>query len=266
MRCANIHNGRDLNICNTIQKANWAFDEFTSAKENLITLNSIPTSTTPPFVKINIGDSSGDCASGLVSLSFRKTQPKEAIVFIELLEAEITAMYGETVNRAEAHGTKTEEQKIGTSLLHERPSYPGSDCRDAKTPKCQTFTAGVISEPYDGPSSPGSAAEGPKGTLFGMSGGPPGKCLICSLVDDHPTSVCPYTLMVPSNAIISSGSDVVCPICDRYNGQGNCCKRQGHAVLKRCVICSTWGEHWSDTCLHRVAPSPRLLDSPLQTF
>lgn len=65
MRCANIHNGRDLNICNTIQKANWAFDEFTSAKENLITLNSIPTSTTPPFVKINIGDSSGDCVSGI---------------------------------------------------------------------------------------------------------------------------------------------------------------------------------------------------------
>lgn len=244
------------------------------------------------------------------------------MVLIELLEAEITAMYGETVNRAEAHGTKTEEQKIGTSLLHERPSYPGSDCREAKKPKCQTFTVGVISEPYDGPSSPGSAAEGPKGTLFGMSGGPPGtkveepnigtslhkrpsypgkhaegpkegrpkvtslyppgilfmssirltpdicrgKCLICSLVDDHPTSVCPYTLMVPSNAIISSGSDVVCPICDRYNGKGDCCKRQGHAVLKRCVICSTWGEHWSDTCLHRVAPSPRLLDSPLQTF
>lgn len=76
------------------------------------------------------------------------------MVLIELLEAEITAMYGETVNRAEAHGTKTEEQKIGTSLLHERPSYPGSDCREAKKPKCQTFTVGVISEPYDGPSSP----------------------------------------------------------------------------------------------------------------
>lgn len=67
MRCANIYNGRDLNICKTIQKANLAIEEFTFAKENLITLYSISTRTTtppqdwspptPPFVKINIDGS-----------------------------------------------------------------------------------------------------------------------------------------------------------------------------------------------------------------
>lgn len=91
-----------------------------------------------------------------------------------------------------------------------------------------------------------------------------GKCLVCSLVDDHPTSLCPYLNFLPEDAIVSSGTEIICKFCGEWNGSWSCCKVQGRAVLKSCALCAKCGDHWSRMCPRRVAPCSRLPESSHQ--
>ncbi|KAK9936843.1 hypothetical protein M0R45_013666 [Rubus argutus] len=90
------------------------------------------------------------------------------------------------------------------------------------------------------------------------------KCLVCSLVDDHPTSSCPYLNFLPEDAIVSSGTEIICKFCGEWNGSWSCCKVQGRAVLKSCALCAKCGDHRSRMCPRRVAPCFRLPESPHQ--
>ncbi|KAL6282277.1 hypothetical protein ACE6H2_013206 [Prunus campanulata] len=80
---------------------------------------------------------------------------------------------------------------------------------------------------------------------------PPGECLFCLKVDEHPSSACPYRKRVPKNATVGSGCDIVCSACERLCGGSRCHQDEAYAIFKVCCICGKIGEHWPSMC-----PSP----------
>ncbi|PRQ29527.1 hypothetical protein RchiOBHm_Chr5g0014841 [Rosa chinensis] len=142
-------------------------------------------------------------------------------------------------------GTKVEEPRIVTPL-QKRPSNPGIKGGVAKKLK---WSHSALD--YEGSSSPGTKTEGPNigtSSLHKLRSNT-GKCLVCSSVDDHPTSLCPYLDFLPDDAIVSSGCDLVCNFCSKSNGICKCWKEEGQCfLLKFCRFCSKSGEHWGYMC------------------
>lgn len=89
MRCAAIYNGRSLNIAHAIQNANWAFEEFNTAKANTINLHSTPTRTITPF-SLSSWNESNSHASWRIPMNYCMTYEYLAtfyfntIVWVEL--------------------------------------------------------------------------------------------------------------------------------------------------------------------------------------
>ncbi|PRQ42460.1 putative transcription factor interactor and regulator CCHC(Zn) family [Rosa chinensis] len=89
---------------------------------------------------------------------------------------------------------------------------------------------------------------GPPIPRAAVTGQIPGTCIICSLVDEHSSTRCPYLNLLPKNAAVSSGCDVVCTVCHRLFS-GRCCNQDaGRAELRLCNNCMRIGDHWTSQC------------------
>ncbi|XP_024189909.1 uncharacterized protein LOC112193884 isoform X2 [Rosa chinensis] len=76
----------------------------------------------------------------------------------------------------------------------------------------------------------------------------PAACMICSLVDEHSSTQCPYLDLLPKNATVSSDCDVVCTICYQLFS-GHCCNQDaGRAKLRLCDNCMRIGDHRTSQC------------------
>ncbi|PRQ31736.1 hypothetical protein RchiOBHm_Chr5g0038761 [Rosa chinensis] len=107
---------------------------------------------------------------------------------------------------------------------------------------------GIVMADADGSPGPNSTRSMSRIIQKWYTVGPPeDRCLICCL-DEHTSFLCPYNVEVPKNAIVGSGCDVICKVCDRVFF-GRCCNQDtGRAKLKFCDICFKYGEHWMLQC------------------
>ncbi|XP_004293866.1 PREDICTED: uncharacterized protein LOC101295311 [Fragaria vesca subsp. vesca] len=73
------------------------------------------------------------------------------------------------------------------------------------------------------------------------------KCLYCTKLG-HGTAYCSYMYRVPKNAPVGPGCDLVCRLCGSPFS-GTCCGQdEGRAILKECLTCASYGDHWPRQC------------------
>ncbi|XP_062015372.1 uncharacterized protein LOC133731940 isoform X2 [Rosa rugosa] len=92
------------------------------------------------------------------------------------------------------------------------------------------------------------------------------KCMYCTKVGVHGTASCSYTRRVPKNAPVGPGCELVCRICESPFS-GTCCGLdEGRAILKECIICGVYGDHWPRWCPRNNRVDKKLLDLPPGVF
>ncbi|XP_024157401.1 uncharacterized protein LOC112165193 isoform X3 [Rosa chinensis] len=90
------------------------------------------------------------------------------------------------------------------------------------------------------------------------------KCMYCTKV--HGIASCSYTRRVPKNAPVGPGCELVCRICESPFS-GTCCGLdEGRAILKECIICGAYGDHWPRWCPRNNRVDKKLLDLPPGVF
>ncbi|XP_040362956.1 uncharacterized protein LOC121049496 isoform X1 [Rosa chinensis] len=86
--------------------------------------------------------------------------------------------------------------------------------------------------------------------------------MYCTKVGIHGTASCSYTRRVPNNAPVGPGCELVCRICESPFS-GTCCGLdEGRAILKECIICGAYGDHWPRWCPRNNRVDKKLLDLP----